>query len=67
MSKHIRNGRCTVRPYVYGNLDLPTFVREVFGAKEIEHHDYPHGGAHIEAEIGDSTVRFQIVHKSAHP
>jgi len=56
MSKHIRHGRCSVRPYVYGNLDLPEFVREVFGAKEIEHHDYPNGGAHIEAEIGDSMI-----------
>lgn len=56
MSKHIRHGRCSVRPYVYGKLDLPDFVREVLGAREIEHHDYPNGGAHIEAEIGDSII-----------
>ena len=56
MSKHIRHGRGSVRPYVYGNLDLPMFVREVFGAKEIERHEYPRGGAHIEAEIGDSII-----------
>jgi len=56
MSKHIRHGRGSVRPYVYGDLELPKFVREVFGAKEIEHHDYPSGGAHIEAAIGDSII-----------
>ncbi|HLI79779.1 MAG TPA: VOC family protein [Candidatus Binataceae bacterium] len=56
MSKHIRHGHGSVRPYVYGKLDLPDFVREVFGAKEIERHGYPNGGAHIEAEIGDSMI-----------
>jgi len=56
MSKHIRHGRCSVRPYVYGKLDLPDLVREVFGAKELERHGYPNGGAHIEAEIGDSMI-----------
>ncbi len=56
MSKHIHLGRCSVRPYVYGNLDLPDFVREVFDAKELARHAYPKGGAHIEAEIGDSIV-----------
>jgi PhnB protein len=56
MSKHIRHGRCSVRPYLYGNPDLPNFVREVFGAKEVERHAYPNGGYHIEAEIGDSMI-----------
>jgi PhnB protein len=56
MSKHVRHGHGTVRPYVYGKLDLPDFVREVFGAKEIERHNYPKGGCHVEAEIGDSLI-----------
>ena len=56
MSKHVRNGKGSVRPYIYGNLDLPDFVREVFGAKELERHTFPNGGHHIEAEIGDSMI-----------
>jgi PhnB protein len=55
MSKHILYGRGSVRPYLYGKLDLPDFVREVFGAKEIER--IPAGaGFHIEAQIGDSMI-----------
>ena len=56
MSKHIRHGKGSVRPYLYGKLDLPDFVREVFGAKEIERLEYPKGGFHIEAQIGDSVI-----------
>ena len=56
MNKHIHLGRCSARPYLYGKLDLPEFVREVFGAKELERHTYPNGGHHIEAEIGDSII-----------
>lgn len=55
MSKHIRHGRGSVRPYLYGNLDLPDFVREVFGAKELERLNSGRG-FHIEAQIGDSMV-----------
>jgi PhnB protein len=56
MSEHIRHGRGSVRPYLYGGLDLPDFVREVFGATEIERLAYPKGGCHLEAQIGDSIV-----------
>lgn len=56
MNKHIRHGHGSVRPYVYGKLDLPDFVRDVFGAKELERHNYPKGGSHVEMEIGDSLV-----------
>jgi PhnB protein len=45
-----------VRAYVYGNLDLPDFVREVFGAKEVARHAFPNGGFHLEEEIGDSII-----------
>ncbi len=34
MSKHIRHGKGSVRPYIYGNLDLPDFVCDVFGVKD---------------------------------
>jgi PhnB protein len=55
MSKHILYGRGSVRPYLYGKLDLPDFVREVFGAKEIER-IRSGSGFHIEAQIGDSMI-----------
>ena len=55
MSNHIRHGRGTVRPFIYGKLDLPDFVREVFGAKEIERLEAA-GGLHIDAQIGDSFI-----------
>ncbi len=56
MSKHIRHSKGSVRPYIYGKLDLPDFVREVFGAKELERHTFPNGGHHSEAEVGDSML-----------
>lgn len=55
MSKHIRHGKGSVRPYLYGKPDLPEFVREVFGAKELERLKAGNG-YHIEAQIGDSMV-----------
>jgi PhnB protein len=65
MSKHIHLGKGTVRPYVYANLDLPDFVREVFGATEVARHAYPNGGFHIEEQIGDSIVVIEAA-KSFH-
>ena len=56
MSKHIHLRRGSVRSYVYGKHDLPAFVREVFGARELQRHTFPNGGHHIEAEIGDSII-----------
>ena len=55
MSKHIRHGKGSVRTYLFGNLGLPDFVREVFGAKEVERLKSG-SGFHIEALIGDSVV-----------
>ena len=34
--KHIRNGMGVVRPYLFGRLDLLDFVRQVFGAEEVQ-------------------------------
>jgi PhnB protein len=56
MSKHIHLGRGSVRTYLYGKHDLPDFVSEVFGARELERHTFPNGGHHVEAEIGDSII-----------
>jgi hypothetical protein len=43
------------RPYLFGNPDLPDFVREVFGARELERIKVGRG-FHVEAQIGDSMV-----------
>ena len=55
MSNHIRHGKGAVRPYLYGKPDLPDFVREVFGAKEVERVAVGKG-FHVEAQIGDSMI-----------
>jgi PhnB protein len=53
--KHIRNGMGAVRPYLFGRLDLLDFVKEVFGAVEVERNSVS-GGFHVQARIGDSVV-----------
>ncbi|HEV7733910.1 MAG TPA: VOC family protein [Candidatus Binatia bacterium] len=51
----VRNGRGTVRPFIYGRLDLLDFVAHVFGAVELERNTVA-GGFHVQAQIGDSVV-----------
>jgi PhnB protein len=53
--KHVRQGFGAVRPFLYGRLDLPEFVKKVFGATELERNSVP-GGFHVESKIGDSVV-----------
>jgi PhnB protein len=56
---HIRHGIGSVRPYLYGRLDLPNLLRQAFGAEELER--LPAGGGfHIEAKIGDSVVVLEV-------
>ncbi|MEP6743652.1 MAG: VOC family protein [bacterium] len=55
-TKHIRHGFGAVRPYLYGGLDLPAFVQEVFGSVEIERHEFSERSFHYEARIGDSVI-----------
>ena len=64
---YIRHGFGAVRPYIYGNSDLPEFLREVFGAEEIERADYDDTSAHIEMRIGDSVVVIEtnVTHETA--
>jgi PhnB protein len=52
---HIRNGVGAVRPFLYGRLDLIDFVRDAFGAVEVERNTVA-GGFHVAARIGDSVV-----------
>jgi PhnB protein len=51
----IRHGFGAARPYIYGNADLPVFLREVFGAEEIERAG-DDNSAHVEMRIGDSAL-----------
>ncbi|HEU5347760.1 MAG TPA: VOC family protein [Ktedonobacterales bacterium] len=53
---YIRHGFGAVRPYLYGNTDLPEFVREVFGAEVVERAGYEDQSAHVEMRIGDSVL-----------
>ncbi|HEY6418630.1 MAG TPA: VOC family protein [Candidatus Binataceae bacterium] len=54
--KHIRHGIGSVRPYLYGHLDLLEFVRQAFGAVELERLKVGANGFHVEAKIGDSMI-----------
>ena len=53
---YIRHGFGAARPYLYGNADLPDFVRQVFGAEEVERAGYGDESAHVEMKIGDSML-----------
>jgi len=60
-TKHIRHGIGSVRPYLYGRLDLPDLLKKAFGAEELER--VPVGGDkgfHIETKIGDSIVVLEV-------
>jgi PhnB protein len=56
MTDHVRHARGSVRPYLFGHLELPAFLCEVFGAKELERHDMGPESSHVELAIGDSVV-----------
>ena len=55
MAKYIHHGFGSVRPYIFGRLDLLDFARDVFGAVEIERNRLPNG-FHVQAQVGDSVV-----------
>jgi PhnB protein len=55
-AKHIRHGMGSVRPYLYGDLDLPNFTKYVFGAVEVERIEMGENSFHVEARIGDSVL-----------
>ena len=58
--KHIRHGIGSVRPYLYGRLDLPDLLRQAFGAEELERLPAGGNGFHIETKIGDSMVVLEV-------
>jgi PhnB protein len=59
-SKHIRHGVGSVRPYLYGRLDMLELVKRAFGAVELERLEAGKGGFHVEAKIGDSMVVMEV-------
>jgi PhnB protein len=56
VSSHIRQGRSSVRPYLHGPVDLPEFVGKVFGAAELERHEFGPQSFHVEMQLGDSVI-----------
>ena len=56
IASHIRHGCGSVRPYLYGLVDLPEFVRKTFDATEIERFEFGPRSFHVEMRIGDSTL-----------
>ena len=58
--KHIRHGIGSVRPYLYGRLDLPALLKQAFGAEELERLPVGNKGFHVETKIGDSMVVLEI-------
>ena len=64
---YIRHGAGAVRAYLYGNADLPEFVRHVFGGEEVERADYDDQSAHVEMRIADSVLVIEagVTHETA--
>src|SRR5580704_7269367 len=58
-TKHIRHGVGSVRPYLYGRLDMLELVKRAFGAVELERLEVGKG-FHAEAKIGDSMVVMEV-------
>lgn len=56
MHKHIRHGIGSVRPYIHGPVSLLEFVIEVFGARELERHEFGPESFHAELSIEDSVL-----------
>lgn len=58
---YIRHRLGAVRPYVYGYPDLFDFVKHAFGAVELERFEFGPNEHHIEAQIGDSVIVFELM------
>lgn len=59
-ASYVRHGVGTVRPYVYGDVDLIDFVQQVFGAVELERVALGARSFHVEAAIGDSVIVLEV-------
>lgn len=54
--KHVRQGFGSVRPYLYGGLDLIDFIIQTFAAEEIERYEFGPRSFQVMAKIGDSVI-----------
>jgi uncharacterized glyoxalase superfamily protein PhnB len=52
----VRHERGAVRPYLHGPMELPEFLKTVFGAVELERFEFGPQSVHVELAIGDSVV-----------
>jgi PhnB protein len=59
-ASYVRHGVGTVRPCLYGNVDLIEFVEQVFGALELERFAFGLDCLRVEAAIGDSVVVLEV-------
>jgi PhnB protein len=59
MNDHIRHGVGSVRPYIHGPVSLLDFVKAVFGAEELERHEFGPESFHVEVRIGDSVMAIE--------
>jgi PhnB protein len=53
---HVRHGFGAARPYVYGPLSILDFVKDVFGAVELERHAFSETAFHVEWRVGDGVI-----------
>jgi hypothetical protein len=53
---YVRHAIGVARPYVHGPMSLPDFLRQVFGAVELEGYGFGPDSAHVELLIGDSVM-----------
>jgi PhnB protein len=59
-TSYIRHSVGAVRPYLYGGLDLLKFVEELFGALELERHEFSATALHVEVMIADSVIAMEV-------
>ncbi len=55
-NRHVRQGFGSVRPYLYGGLELPDFVVQTFRAEEIERHAFGPRSFQVTVRVGDSAL-----------
>ncbi len=61
----VRHGVGTVRPYIFGDIDLARFIQHTFQARELER--LPVGsGFHVEVQIGDSVIMMELGGNALH-
>lgn len=56
---YVRHGRGAVRPYIHGPSVLPEFIKEVFGATELERHEFGANSFHVELQIEDAVIAIE--------